>query len=279
MVDTVYTMNPVRPGLNLKKAIEIIILCILFSMEWEAGGSQFSRGHLGNDNAGTGSDADGGGQGTADSRRATQTTEVGTWQEVNSASEEENSSGSKSMPQTNKLSSTYSQCRAARDALFLDKAIETGTANSLGCCVGGESARVGSFEHEGDAINLCFTGSRVTRGGQICNQSVSLSFDPTNLTCICCEKEHPVLFGVEPVCVCVSDQNFAANISRGDKCIGVIRLESSGLVELTELVQEIFGSNKFPPGSVICVGSVSHLHMVGPTIYCMPRTGFVLWLS
>ena len=59
--------------------------------------------------------------------------------------------------------------------------------------MGGESARVGSFEQEGDAINLCFTGSRVTRGGQICDQSVSLSFDPTNLTCICCEKEHPVL--------------------------------------------------------------------------------------
>ena len=126
---------------------------------------------------------------------------------------------------------------------------------------------MGSFEHDGVAINLCFTGSRVTKGGQICNQSISLSFDPSNLTCISCEKEHSIITSLGPVCVCVSDQNFAPNLSRVEKCISVIRLESGGLSELTELVQEIFGSNKFLPGSVICVWSASHLHSVGPTIY------------
>ena len=165
------------------------------------------------------------------------------------------------------LSSAYNQCRAARDAQFQDKAIEIGTANSLGCTVGGEPPHIGSFEQEGETKNTCFLGSRVTKGARTANQSISLSFDPSTLTCICCPKEHTIFQGSNPVCVCVGDQNFAANLSGGEKCVSIIRVESSSLEELAELFQEIFGANKFPPGSVVCMGSASHLHRVGLTIY------------
>ena len=58
-----------------------------------------------------------------------------------------------------------------------------------------------------------------------------------------------------------------SNLSGGKNCISVVRLESRNLLELADLVIEIFDSSKFPPGSVICVGSVSHLHNIGVTLY------------
>ena len=67
--------------------------------------------------------------------------------------------------------------------------------------------------------------------------------------------------------MCVSDQNMAANLSGDGNCVAVLRLETGSLDELCDLVQEVFGENRFPPGSVICLGSASHLHRVGLTIY------------
>ena len=109
-------------------------------------------------------------------------------------------------------------------------------------------------------------GTRVLRGDKIANQSICLSFDPATLSCICCAKEHQIILGTKPVCVCVADQNFAPNLSGGEDCVSVIQLESGSLDELWELVQEVFGENRFPPGSVLCLGSASHLHRVGLTI-------------
>ena len=133
--------------------------------------------------------------------------------------------------------------------------------------MGGEAARIGSFEQDGKTLQSCFMGTRVLRGDKIANQSICLSFDPATLSCICCAKEHQIILGTRPVCVCVADQNFAPNLSGGEDCVSVIRLESGSLDELCELVQEIFGENRFPPGSVLCLGSASHLHRVGLTIY------------
>ena len=44
-------------------------------------------------------------------------------------------------------------------------------------------------------------------------------------------------------------------------------MESASLSELRDLTIEIFENVKLPPGLVVCVGSVSHLHRVGLTIY------------
>ena len=59
----------------------------------------------------------------------------------------------------------YFQCRAARDASFQDKAVEISARSTLGIIEGGETARIGSFDRQDSSNNLCFSGSRVLRGG------------------------------------------------------------------------------------------------------------------
>jgi len=51
--------------------------------------------------------------------------------------------------------------------------------------------------------------------------------------------------------------------------VGVVRIESAGLIELTEIFLEIFKSARLYPGSVICLGSATHLHRVGATRYAV----------
>ena len=165
------------------------------------------------------------------------------------------------------LSSTYYQCRSGRDAAFMDRAIETSTRSTLGVMVGGETSRIGALDRENDIVKRCFVGSRVLKGNQVANQNICLSFDPAILACLTCKKEHSVILGSKPVCILVSDQNFVSGISGCQNCVSVVRMESASLLELSDFVTEIFDQNKFPPGSVICVGSVSHLHNVGLTIY------------
>ena len=167
------------------------------------------------------------------------------------------------------MSSTYYQCRGGRDANFRDKAVELANTRELGHVVGGEVSRVGSFEQENGLLEMCFVGSRVLRGTEVCNQNISLTFDPSTMSCICCPREHSIFMSGKSMCICVSDQNFVSNIAAGKNCVSVVRLESGSLGELTDLVIELFENQKFPPGSVICLGSASHLHKVGLTVYTM----------
>ena len=132
---------------------------------------------------------------------------------------------------------------------------------------------------DGSILRNCFVGTRILSGDKTTNQSICLSFDPATLSCICCAKEHHILVGSKPVCVCVSDQNMAANLSGDGNCVAVLRLEIGSLDELCDLVQEVFGENRFPPGSVICLGSVSHLHRVGLTIYAQDWIRIVAVIS
>ena len=69
--------------------------------------------------------------------------------------------------------------------------------------------------------------------------------------------------------VCVSDQNFVSNLTGANNCVSVARMEGAGLLELTDLVIELFENQKLPPGSVVCIGSGSHLHKVDLTVYTM----------
>jgi hypothetical protein len=50
--------------------------------------------------------------------------------------------------------------------------------------------------------------------------------------------------------------------------LGIIRLENASLAELIDLALEIFDQLRPPIGSVLMVGSVSHLHVVGSAAYC-----------
>ena len=174
-----------------------------------------------------------------------------------------------------KLPNTYFQCRAGRDASFQDNAIESATKNSVGNVVGGEKSRIGSFESKPGLTDNCFVGSHVLKGSQVANQNVSMSLDPATLSCLSCPREHSVLMSNKPVCICVTDQNFVSSLSGTQSCISVIRLESGGLLELADLVIEIFDTKPFSPGSVICVGPASHLHRVGLTLYAQKWTACI----
>ena len=137
------------------------------------------------------------------------------------------------------LCQTYYRCRAACDVSFSDKAVETSGTN-LGFITGGEQRRIGALDGQGTAINLCFVGSRIMRGQIEANQNISLTFDPATLTCIACESKHRILASDSPICVCVTDQNFPANLSGNGNCVTIVRLESASLSELCDLCSELF---------------------------------------
>ncbi len=100
------------------------------------------------------------------------------------------------------------------------------------------------MENSGDgSVEDCFKGARIEKNGVLVNQYVSCSFDPATLVCITCSKEHGILEGGEgPECFVLSDQNFVATLPGSDtkKCLKIVRLENSNLVELATLFMEIF---------------------------------------
>jgi len=181
------------------------------------------------------------------------------------------------------LPNLYYQCRAARDATFPDSACTISGDDSLGSnTVGGDQIRVGSFEINSNEMGSCFHGTRVKLGPKKIQQNGSFSFDPATMTCLVCDSSHPVFVSGETTGLCISDQNFPANLSAAGtekNCVACIRVESASLAELDEIFTELFGGIKIPTGTTICAGSASHLHAVGPTIYAADWTVFCHGLS
>ena len=81
----------------------------------------------------------------------------------------------------------------------------------------------------------------------------------------------------KPICICVTDQAFMANLSGGGpgNCVPVVRIEGGTLEELADMVCERFEGVVVPPGSVILLGSASHLYTAGATIYALDWTKVV----
>ncbi len=68
----------------------------------------------------------------------------------------------------------------------------------------------------------------------------------------------------------LSDQNFIPflPISGGEgDCLAIVRVENSSLPELVDFAFEIFDSYRPLTGSVLMLGSPSHLHSVGTSAY------------
>jgi len=175
------------------------------------------------------------------------------------------------------LPNLYYQCRAARDATFPDSACTISGDDSLGSNTGGDQIRVGSFENNSNEMGSCFHGTRIKKGPVEHQQNGSFSFDPATMTCLICDSPHPVFVTGETTGLCLSDQNFPANLSAAGtekNCVACIRIESASLAELDEIFSEMFGGIKIPAGTTICAGSASHLHSVGPTIYAADWTVF-----
>jgi hypothetical protein len=136
--------------------------------------------------------------------------------------------------------------------------------------------RIGNMYREGDPeMSNTFHGARIMKGGKLVNECMSSSFDPATLHCITCSERHSILGSGSPTAICFSDQNFLPVLggNNGTNCMGVVRLEDAKLGDLTNLVLEVFEKHALHPGSVILIGSATHLFQEGVTSYASSWLG------
>ncbi len=154
----------------------------------------------------------------------------------------------------------------------VDRLISVTHDGTFGTSVTSASHQIGHLtDHK--SLHNTFHGSRIKKGTETVNQSISISFDPNNMTCISCPKEHKII-GCVPITVAFSDQNFVANIAgHNGTCFCVVRLEDASLADLTDLSCELFGNVKILEGSVFLYGSASYLSRVRTGTYASE------WLS
>jgi hypothetical protein len=114
----------------------------------------------------------------------------------------------------------FYQCHTNRLSGFHDILVSISADNTFGKKVVSPTVPIGTLEDH-DGLKDTFHGSRMLRGTETVNQSISLSFDPANLLCLSCNVEHNVI-GNKPMTMCFSDQNFVAGLpfSNGN-CVGV----------------------------------------------------------
>jgi hypothetical protein len=181
------------------------------------------------------------------------------------------------------MPSTYYQCKSARHASRNYPTVDVSIGPSAGVCENEKHSSVGSLDCLGDTeILKTFRGSRITANGNTVNQSISASFDPSNLKCVICSSPHYVLAkGPEdsPPTIVFADQNFVPTLSGGKSCIAVVRLEDASIPELSDLAFEILDKHHPPAGTIFLFGSASHLLNAGTTIYTQEWCNLVLNFS
>jgi hypothetical protein len=153
------------------------------------------------------------------------------------------------------LSVTVHDCSASDTGPVL----VTGTAPlpRLGKIIDSEN-----YDHE-----KTYNGARLMRTGIKVNEVMTCSFDPKTLNCLACTAPHSILGTGNPIAICFADQNFVPYICGNTGCIAVVRLEDASLADLTAIATEMLGKSAIPPGSVILLGSASHLFKVGVGMY------------
>ncbi len=160
----------------------------------------------------------------------------------------------------------YQQCKIARLSGHNDRLVSVSTDSHVGASIVRQSVPVGSLtDHPG--IENSFFGSRIQSGNVTMNQTVSMSFDPSNLVCITCGVEHKIMEG-KPITVFFSDQNFVSSIEGPSKtCLCIVRVEDASLTELFAMSKELFELTNVPEGSIFLYGSASFLSRVGTSMY------------
>ena len=107
--------------------------------------------------------------------------------------------------------------------------------------------------------------------------NVSMSVDPKELVCLTCPEKHAfVKVGQAglPVCIALTDQSFPPLITAkmSESCVAVLRVEDGKLSDLDLLFRDVFRKHvspagNLPHGSVVMVGSVTHLSLSGLSCY------------
>jgi hypothetical protein len=170
------------------------------------------------------------------------------------------------------LGATFYQCRAAREA----KMTETIFDLTTGLKKTEPYKRIETMDRQEDRLlGKTFHGARAnkySKGISVeVNQGITCSYDPATLICMMCSTEHKITeerHGGLPATLVFSDQNFISGFSGdGSSCVSVCRLENCSLVELTDMVVEVLEGINLKPGTVILMGSTTHLHRVGVSMY------------
>jgi hypothetical protein len=174
-------------------------------------------------------------------------------------------------PEKPNMSSEYHQCKAARAASLSFTTVTVDFDENSGKTDTVKFNSLSSLDCIGDKEVLkTFRGTRMYSNNNAVNQNISLSFDPSTLSCMSCKNEHNILSKGEqdgtPVIV-FCDQNFVPTLSGDTSCVAVARLENGSLDEIADLAIEILERHFIPPGTIILLGSVSHLASVGTTIF------------
>ena len=171
------------------------------------------------------------------------------------------------------MSSTYYQCKAARAATFAQKCTNIELGENIGSDKEVNFTPISSLDCIGDTEVLnTFRGTRMSSNNVSVNQNISFSYDPSTLTCMICETPHSILktgAGDAPPILIFCDQNFIPTLSGGSSCIAISRLEDGTLSELVDLAAEVLERNPIPVGTILLLGSASHLHNVGTSIYAI----------
>jgi hypothetical protein len=125
---------------------------------------------------------------------------------------------------------------------------------------------VGYVDVDGDTRHLACQNVHSLRD----KKNFSLSINPANLECLGCAEKHKLIRGDNPVVVVAADHNFSPILPAelGKDCVGIVRVEDGKLSEILELFRDIFReyikpAGQLPPGSVVMIGSLSHLSLYG----------------
>ncbi len=138
----------------------------------------------------------------------------------------------------------------------------------------GSLSPIGSFTNSGDKRHNC-TAHRFDHAAL---RNISMSFDPSTLTCKFCQGAHPVLHrSVEgtdvgqdnPPVFVLSDQNFPPMVSVGGEgeCIKIVQVENGSLTELVEVFLGLTRGFDMPAGAVVLLSSPSYAAVVGTANY------------
>ena len=114
--------------------------------------------------------------------------------------------------------------------------------------------------------------------------STSHSFDSNKKTCTSCVSgSHAALAGRggRPIVFAAADQSFpaCAPASDTDECIRVVRVEDGSLQEVIHALADAVGTSKLGTGTVVALGSISHLAEVGSAQYITDWVRSRSWLK
>ena len=104
-----------------------------------------------------------------------------------------------------------------------------------------------------------------------------MSVNPKDLVCLTCPEKHAFVKGGQaglPVCIALTDQSFPPLITSkmSESCVAVLRVEDGKLSDLDLLIRDVFRKHvspagSLPHGSVVMVGSVTHLSLSSLSCY------------